>query len=144
MRISSFGEARSSGARSPGGTIAKLDSVRAGLYHCSSLPSDASGTGIVGMKRRLDLHGDVVANEASTESEWVARHLEALGHEVIVADPNVAPMSATRSRRTTTAYRLLRGPIQYIGPLLRSQHDWQISPAWVPEVGPGRSVSFSA
>ncbi len=26
--------------------------------------------------------------EASTESEWVARHLEALGHEVIVADPN--------------------------------------------------------
>ncbi len=29
--------------------------------------------------------------EASTESEWVARHLEALGHEVIVADPNFAP-----------------------------------------------------
>ena len=34
--------------------------------------------------------------EASTESEWVARHLEALGHEVIVADPNFAPMYATR------------------------------------------------
>ena len=30
--------------------------------------------------------------EASTESEWVARHLESLGHEVIVADPNDAPM----------------------------------------------------
>ncbi|MGH7426778.1 MAG: hypothetical protein ACREJ4_00140 [Candidatus Methylomirabilaceae bacterium] len=30
--------------------------------------------------------------EASTESEWVARHLESLGHEVIVADPNSAPM----------------------------------------------------
>jgi transposase len=30
--------------------------------------------------------------EASTESEWVARHLESLGHEVIVADPNFAPM----------------------------------------------------
>jgi hypothetical protein len=30
--------------------------------------------------------------EASTESEWVARHLETLGHTVIVADPNVAPM----------------------------------------------------
>jgi hypothetical protein len=29
--------------------------------------------------------------EASTESEWVARHLESLGHEVIVADPNDAP-----------------------------------------------------
>lgn len=29
--------------------------------------------------------------EASTESEWVARHLESLGHNVIVADPNFAP-----------------------------------------------------
>ena len=40
--------------------------------------------------------------EASTESERVARHLESLGHEVIVADPNFAPMYATRSRRTKT------------------------------------------
>jgi hypothetical protein len=30
--------------------------------------------------------------EASTESEWVARHLETLGHRVIVADPTFAPM----------------------------------------------------
>ena len=30
--------------------------------------------------------------EASTESEWVAQHLETLGHEVIVADPNFGPM----------------------------------------------------
>jgi transposase len=30
--------------------------------------------------------------EASTDSEWVARCLEALGHEVIVANPNFAPM----------------------------------------------------
>ena len=30
--------------------------------------------------------------EASTESEWVAAALEAAGHEVIVADPNYAPM----------------------------------------------------
>src|SRR5438034_565053 len=43
--------------------------------------------------------------EASTESEWVARHLEALGHEVIVADPNYAPMDATRSRRVKTDRR---------------------------------------
>src|SRR2546427_9480896 len=34
--------------------------------------------------------------EASTESEWVARHLESLGHEVLVADPNYAPMYADR------------------------------------------------
>jgi len=43
--------------------------------------------------------------EASTESEWVARHLESLGHEVIVADPNFAPMYATRSRRVKTDRR---------------------------------------
>jgi transposase len=43
--------------------------------------------------------------EASTESEWVAQHLEALGHEVIVADPNFAPMYATRTRRTKTDRR---------------------------------------
>ena len=40
--------------------------------------------------------------EARTESEWVARHLESLGHEVIVADPKDAPMYANRSRRTKT------------------------------------------
>jgi len=43
--------------------------------------------------------------EASTESEWVACHLESLGHEVIVADPNYAPMYATRSRRVKTDKR---------------------------------------
>src|SRR5262249_25512040 len=43
--------------------------------------------------------------EASTESEWVARSLEALGHEVIVADPNYAPMYAHRSRRIKTDRR---------------------------------------
>jgi len=43
--------------------------------------------------------------EASTESEWVARHLEGLGLEVIVADPNFAPMYATRSRHTKTDRR---------------------------------------
>lgn len=43
--------------------------------------------------------------EASTESEWVARCLESLGHEVIVADPNFAPMYATRSRRVKTDRR---------------------------------------
>ena len=41
----------------------------------------------------------------STESEWVARHLESLGHEVIVADPGFAPMYATRSRRVKTDKR---------------------------------------
>jgi len=43
--------------------------------------------------------------EASTESEWVARCLEELGHEVVVADPNFAPMYGMRSRRVKTDKR---------------------------------------
>lgn len=43
--------------------------------------------------------------EASTESEWVAQLLESLGHAVIVADPNYAPMYATRGRRVKTDKR---------------------------------------
>jgi transposase len=43
--------------------------------------------------------------EAMTEAEWVARCLEELGHEVIVADPTYAPMYATRSRRVKTDRR---------------------------------------
>jgi transposase len=42
---------------------------------------------------------------ASTESEWVAAHLEALGHQVIVADRNYAPMYGMRSRRVKTDRR---------------------------------------
>jgi len=52
--------------------------------------------------------------EASTESEWVARCLEALGHEVVVADPNFAPMYATRTRKVKTDRRdarALRRPV---------------------------------
>jgi transposase len=43
--------------------------------------------------------------EASTESEWVACHLEGLGHHVIVADPNYAAMYGGRSRRIKTDLR---------------------------------------
>ena len=43
--------------------------------------------------------------EASTESEWVAQHLETLGHEVIVADPNFSAMYGHRSRRIKTDRR---------------------------------------
>jgi transposase len=46
-----------------------------------------------------------IAIEASTDSEWVARCLETLGHEVIVADPNFAPMYATRTRKVKTDRR---------------------------------------
>jgi transposase len=43
--------------------------------------------------------------EAATESEWVARCLEELGHEVIVADSNYAPMYGHRTRRVKTDRR---------------------------------------
>lgn len=43
--------------------------------------------------------------EASTESEWVAQCLEACGHDVIVADPNYAPMYPERRRRVKTNRR---------------------------------------
>lgn len=43
-----------------------------------------------------------VLAEASTESQWVACHLEQPGHAVIVADPNFAPMYATRDKKIKT------------------------------------------
>jgi transposase len=43
--------------------------------------------------------------ESSTESEWVAQHLEALGQPVVVADPNFAAMYGTRSRKVKTDKR---------------------------------------
>jgi transposase len=43
--------------------------------------------------------------ESSTESEWVAQHVEGLGHEVVVADPNFAAMYASRSRKVKTDTR---------------------------------------
>jgi transposase len=43
--------------------------------------------------------------EASTESEWVAQALEDAGHEVVVADPNFAPMYGDLRRRVKTDRR---------------------------------------
>ena len=43
--------------------------------------------------------------ESATESEWVAPCLEGLGHEVLVADPNYAPMYGQRNRRIKTDTR---------------------------------------
>jgi transposase len=43
--------------------------------------------------------------ESSTESEWVAQHLEAMGHAVVVADPNYAAMYGSRSRAIKTDRR---------------------------------------
>jgi transposase len=43
--------------------------------------------------------------ETGTESEWVAQALEAAGHEVIVADPNYAPMYGDWQRKVKTDRR---------------------------------------
>lgn len=50
--------------------------------------------------------------EAGTESEWVARCLEEHGHEVIVADPNYAPMYAQRQRKVKTDRRDARALVE--------------------------------
>ena len=60
----------------------------------------AQFTKLLGSRPRAEL-----LLESSTESEWVARHLESLGHDVIVADPNFAPMYAKRTRRIKTDRR---------------------------------------
>jgi len=43
--------------------------------------------------------------ETGTESEWVAQALEGAGHEVIVADPNYAPMYGELRRKVKTDRR---------------------------------------
>lgn len=48
---------------------------------------------------RLAPKGSKVLLEASTESAWAAPALETLGYEVIVADPNFAPMYGTTAKK---------------------------------------------
>src|SRR5258705_8948362 len=43
--------------------------------------------------------------ETGTESAWVAQALEAVGHQVIVADPNYAPMYGEIRRKVKTDRR---------------------------------------
>ena len=83
--------------------------------------------------------------EASTESEWVAQHLEALGHEVIVADPNYAPMYGQRSRRVKTDRRDVaalteacqRGIYRLAHRRSARQHAVQVAAQRAPGVGAG-------
>jgi len=51
-------------------------------------------------------HGPLrILLETGTDSEWVAQALEAAGHEVIVADPNYAPMYGEVTRHVKTDRR---------------------------------------
>ena len=43
--------------------------------------------------------------EASTSAEWVARHLELLGHDVIIADPRFRLMYAAGDKKIKTDRR---------------------------------------
>src|SRR5512138_2531357 len=43
--------------------------------------------------------------EAGTESVWVAEALERAGHDVVIADPNYAPMYGELRRRVKTDRR---------------------------------------
>ena len=56
--------------------------------------------------------------DAISESEWVARHVAALGHVVIVAAPDFAVMHAMDARRVKTDRRdaLVRTRTCYIAP----------------------------
>ena len=56
--------------------------------------------------------------ETGTESEWVAQALEAAGHEVVVADPNYAPMYGelrAASRRIAATWPRWPRPIAAAG-----------------------------
>ena len=56
--------------------------------------------------RAFEGHGAMrVLLETGTESEWVAQALEAVGHAVIVADPNYAPMYGEIRRKVKTDRR---------------------------------------
>jgi len=56
--------------------------------------------------KAFDGHGTMrILLETGTESEWVAQALETAGHEVIVADPNYAPMYGEIRRKVKTDRR---------------------------------------
>lgn len=49
--------------------------------------------------------GSRILLEASTSAEWVARHLESLGHDVVVADPRFRLMYAAGDKKIKTDRR---------------------------------------
>jgi transposase len=94
-----------------------MDNIGLDLHKRETQVCILSLTGALGLERRIPTTRPALTallspreparclREASTESEWVAQHLEQLGHEVIVADPNYAPMYATRHRAVKTDRR---------------------------------------
>lgn len=78
---------------------------------------DAEGNIVKKTQRRINTTREGIAEafaglgkcrvliESSTSSEWVARWLEELGHEVIVGDPRFSPMYAKASKKLKTDKR---------------------------------------
>lgn len=58
-----------------------------------------------GFTKQLGSQTGRILIEAGANAEWVARHLESLGWDVVVGDPNFAPMYLDRSRRVKTDRR---------------------------------------
>ncbi|MEW6745461.1 MAG: hypothetical protein AB1486_22135 [Planctomycetota bacterium] len=75
--------------------------------------------------------------EASTESESVARHLERLGDEVIVADLSLAATYGTRSRRVKTDRRDAREVAEALRlGTCRPVHRGSGEQRWMTEIAP--------
>jgi transposase len=89
--------------------------IDAHKVHCQICVQDEQGK--VLMERRIKTERERLAEtlaslaparvllESACESEWIARALEDLNLEVIVADPNYAPMYSTLSRKVKTDAR---------------------------------------
>ena len=84
--------------------------------------------------------------EASTDSEWVARCLEELGHEVIVVDPNFAPMYATRTRKVKTDRRDARALAEacVLGASTLGRKEHSRSRGCAPGAGPDDAIPVSS
>jgi transposase len=77
-----------------------VDAAGAVVFEQRIATSRAAWQDVFGARARMR-----ILLESGTESEWVAQCLEALGHEVIVADPNFLPMYGRRTRKVKTDRR---------------------------------------
>jgi transposase len=94
-----------------------MDNVGIDVHKQQSQICIVSATGEVVLERRIKTTREAFAEafagrskdrvllEACGESEWIARALEELGHEVIVADPSYEPMYSHRNRKVKTDKR---------------------------------------
>lgn len=94
-----------------------MDNVGIDVHKHESQICIVSEVGDVVLERRVKTTraslGEVLAGrskarvliEACGESEWIARFLEELGHEVVVADPSYEPMYSHRNRKVKTDKR---------------------------------------